>query len=116
MTQPRAVHWLLHQESMGMSDPSNCLDKRSGGIRPHICWFGEVPFELDRIFRALDECTVFMAVGPSGVGEPVARFVANGVAHRTTIHVGEEQPANASAFTECHLGKAGEVLPRLFDV
>jgi len=30
-----------------------------GGIRPHICWFGEVPFNLDRIFRALDECTIF---------------------------------------------------------
>src|ERR1035437_6122696 len=25
-----------------------------GRIRPHICWFGEVPFELDRIYRALD--------------------------------------------------------------
>jgi hypothetical protein len=22
------------------------------GIRPYIWWFGEVPFELDRIFRA----------------------------------------------------------------
>jgi NAD-dependent deacetylase len=28
-----------------------------GQIRPHICWFGEVPFELDRIYRALDRCT-----------------------------------------------------------
>jgi NAD-dependent protein deacetylase/lipoamidase len=41
-----------------------------GRIRPHICWFGEVPFELDRIFHALDECTVFMAIGTSGVVEP----------------------------------------------
>ena len=32
-----------------------------GGIRPHICWFGEVPFELDRIFHALEQCTLFMA-------------------------------------------------------
>ena len=87
-----------------------------GGIRPHICWFGEVPFELDRIFRALDECTVFMAVGTSGVVEPAASFVAHVAGHARTIYVGEEQPANASAFTECHLGKAGEVLPRLFDV
>src|SRR5215468_988568 len=39
--------------------------KCGGRIRPHICWFGEVPFELDRIFRALDECSVFMAVGTS---------------------------------------------------
>ena len=39
-----------------------------GRIRPHICWFGEEPFESDRIFRALDECTLFMAVGHIGCG------------------------------------------------
>ena len=84
-----------------------------GGIRPHICWFGEVPFDLDRIFRALDECTVFMAVGTSGVVEPAASFVAHVGGRARTIYVGAEEPANASAFTECHLGKAGEVLPDL---
>ncbi len=84
-----------------------------GRIRPHICWFGEVPFELDRIFRALDECTVFMAVGTSGVVEPAASFVAEVRGHARTIYVGAEEPANSSAFTECHLGKAGDALPQL---
>jgi NAD-dependent deacetylase len=86
-----------------------------GGIRPHICWFGEVPFELDRIFQALDECTVFIAVGTSGAVEPAAGFVAHVRGRAQTIYVGAEEPANASAFTECHLGKAGEVLPLLAD-
>jgi len=36
-------------------------------MRPHICWFGEVPFELERIYDALERCTIFMAVGTSGV-------------------------------------------------
>jgi NAD-dependent deacetylase len=40
-----------------------------GRFRPHICWFGELPFELDRIFRELDECTIFMAVGCRASGE-----------------------------------------------
>jgi NAD-dependent deacetylase len=84
-----------------------------GRIRPHICWFGEVPFELDRVFGTLDECTVFMAVGTSGVVEPAASFVAHVCGRARTIYVGPEEPANASAFTECHLGKAGEVLPDL---
>jgi NAD-dependent deacetylase len=84
-----------------------------GGIRPHICWFGEVPFELDRIFRALDGCTVFTAVGTSGVVEPAASFVAHVRSRARTIYIGEEQPANCSAFTERHLGKAGEILPEL---
>lgn len=82
-----------------------------GRIRPHICWFGEVPFELDRIFHALDRCTVFMAVGTSGVVEPAASFVAHVGGRARTIYIGPEEPANASSFSECHLGKAGEVLP-----
>jgi NAD-dependent deacetylase len=82
-----------------------------GRIRPHICWFGEVPFELDRIFRELDPCTIFIAVGTSGVVEPAASFVAHVGGRARTIYAGPEEPENASAFTECHLGKAGEVLP-----
>ncbi len=84
-----------------------------GRIRPHICWFGEVPFGLDRIYAALDECTVFMAIGTSGVVEPAASFVARVGGRARTIYVGPEEPANESSFTECHLGKAGEVLPDL---
>lgn len=85
-----------------------------GGIRPHICWFGEVPFELDRILRALDECTVFLAIGTSGVVEPAASFVAHVQRRARTIYVGPEEPANRGAFSECHFGMAGEVLAKLF--
>jgi NAD-dependent deacetylase len=73
-----------------------------------------MPFELDRIYEALDACTMFVAVGTSGVVEPAASFVAHVNARARTIYVGPENPANASSFTECYLGKAGEVLPNLF--
>lgn len=86
-----------------------------GRIRPHICWFGEVPFELNRISRALEACTVFIAVGTSGVVEPAASFVGQVADHARTIYVGPEEPANAASFRECYLGKAGELLPKLFD-
>lgn len=96
-------------------DPSTEIPRCEcgGRIRPHICWFGEVPFELESIFGALDQCTVFMAIGTSGVVEPAASFVAHVAGHARTIYVGPEEPANASAFTECRLGMAGEALPRL---
>lgn len=87
-----------------------------GRIRPHICWFGEVPFELARIFRALDGCTIFMAVGTSGVVEPAASFVARIRGGTRTIYVGPEEPANAFAFSDRYLGHAGDVLPTLFAV
>jgi NAD-dependent deacetylase len=84
-----------------------------GKIRPHICWFGEVPFEMDRIYEALDDCTLFLAIGTSGVVEPAASFVAHCRNRARTVYMGPEDPANRSAFNECYLGKAGEVLPGL---
>jgi NAD-dependent deacetylase len=86
-----------------------------GAIRPHICWFGEMPYELDSIAAALDPCTVFMAIGTSGVVEPAASFAARVLRHARTIYVGAESPANRALFTECYLGKAGEVLRDLLN-
>jgi NAD-dependent protein deacetylase/lipoamidase len=86
-----------------------------GRIRPHICWFGEVPFELDQIYEALGTSTLFVAVGTSGVVEPAASFVAQVHGRARTIYVGPEEPANASSITECYLGKAAEVLPELLE-
>jgi NAD-dependent deacetylase len=85
-----------------------------GRIRPHICWFGETPFHLDLIYDALENCTVFVAIGTSGVVEPAASFAAHVRRRGRTIYVGPEEPANKSCFTEAYLGKAGEVLPKLF--
>ena len=99
-------------------DPPAPLPRCACGsrIRPHICWFGEVPFELDRIFAALDRCTVFAAVGTSGVVEPAASFVAHVRGRARTYYVGPELPANASAFDRCFQGEAGTILPGLFSV
>ena len=81
-------------------------------IRPHICWFGEVPFEMDLILHQLGAASVVLVVGTSGVVEPAASFVRmvrrNGA---RTIYVGPEEPANREYFDELMEGKAGEVLP-----
>lgn len=54
-----------------------------------------------------------MAVGTSGVVEPAASFVAHVGGRVRTIYVGAEEPANATAYTEWLIGKAGEILPAL---
>jgi NAD-dependent deacetylase len=83
-------------------------------IRPHVCWFGEVPYKMDRIFAELDACTVLMTIGSSGVVEPAASFVRLARRHRAkTIYIGLEEPENRDWFDEVVLGKAGEVLPPL---
>ncbi|MGZ4813506.1 MAG: Sir2 family NAD-dependent protein deacetylase [Terriglobales bacterium] len=90
---------------------------RCGGrIRPHICWFGETPYEMDLIQLQLRRCTVFMAVGTSGVVYPAAAFAAQArsAAGARTYYVGPEEPANRSMFDECFQGPAGGLLPQLF--
>ena len=83
-------------------------------VRPHIVWFGEVPFGMDRIARALSECSIFVTIGSSGAVYPAAGFVASVRGQARTIYVGPEAPDNASSFDECRLGRATDVVPTLF--
>ena len=85
-----------------------------GRIRPHICWFGELPFGLEEIFASLNRCTVFVAIGTSGVVEPAASFVEQVSSRARTYYVGPELPANAAEFDQCFQEKAGMILPGLF--
>jgi NAD-dependent deacetylase len=87
-----------------------------GRIRPHIVWFGEIPFEMDRIQREIDRSTVMLVVGTSGAVYPAANFVRWAGARVRKYYIGPEEPMNAQAFTRLVLGNAGDVLPGLIDV
>jgi len=90
-----------------------------GRVRPHIVWFGEVPFFMDEIAAALASCDVFVTIGSSGAVYPAAGFVRAVRAKRPdakTVYVGPEMPENVHAFDECRLGKATEVVPSMFAV
>ncbi len=98
--------------------PRCCCGAR---IRPNIVWFGEVIMHLPFIARELERCTVLLVVGTSGLVQPAASFVhwagtGPGSTAIRTYYVGPEEPANASAFTDIFLGKAGELLPHLLAV
>lgn len=86
-------------------------------LRPHIVFFGEIPLDMDRIQREIDRCTVMVVIGTSGSVYPAANFV-NWARHNgaRSIYIGPERPLNAHAFTTIVEGKAGEVLPGLFQV
>ena len=83
-------------------------------IRPYVCWFGEVPFEMELILHQLGVATMVLTIGTSGVVEPAASFVRMARRNRAqTVYVGPEEPANRAFFDEVVEGKAGEVLPGL---
>jgi NAD-dependent deacetylase len=88
-----------------------------GRLRPHIVFFGEIPLEMDRIQAEIAKATLMVVVGTSGSVYPAANFVhwaRQGGAR--TVYVGPERPLNAHAFTNVVLGKAGAVMPGLFEV
>jgi NAD-dependent deacetylase len=87
-----------------------------GRIRPHIVWFGEMPFEMDRIQSEIDRATVMLVVGTSGAVYPAANFVRWAGPRVRKYYIGPEEPMNAQAFTRLVPGNAGLVLPGLFEV
>lgn len=89
-------------------------------IRPHIVWFGEVPFGLHPIKRKVQTCDAFITIGSSGAVYPAAGLVQE-IVYRvqngeqaTSIYVGPEAPDNAAHFDQCRLGSATQVVPGLF--
>ena len=45
-------------------------------LRPDVVWFGEMPYEMGRIYQALERCDLFVSIGTSGAVYPAA-----GLAH-----------------------------------
>ena len=86
----------------------------TGGLRPDIVWFGEMPYHMDAIGAALANCDLFIAIGTSGHVYPAAGFVEMAQsAGALTIEMNLEPSPNASAFDHCILGPAGTTVPKL---
>ena len=86
---------------------------KPGKLRPHVVWFGEMPFAMDEIYAALDRCALFMSIGTSGNVYPAAGFVhhvrVSGRAHSVELNL--EPSEGATLFAETVYGKASEVVP-----
>jgi NAD-dependent deacetylase len=83
-------------------------------VRPHIVWFGEIPLDMDAIYRKLNRATILLVVGTFGSVYPAAGLVNIANQQRTrTIYVGPEEPLNHQAFDDILLGTATEILPSL---
>ena len=110
---------LKNEERMDETDlENNFLDctccAEPSIVRPDIVWFGETPMHMDEIYEAVENCDCFIVIGSSGHVYPAADLVnVARSGNAKTILINYESPANAFAFDEIHLGKAGEILPDL---
>ncbi|MCP4317580.1 MAG: NAD-dependent deacylase [Hyphomicrobiales bacterium] len=88
----------------------------SGGMRPDVVWFGEMPYHMEKIHAALTQCDLFLSIGTSGNVYPAAGFVAEaGAAGAHTVELNLEPSAGISSFDEAIHGKATEVVPAYVD-
>ncbi len=88
----------------------------AGTLRPHIVWFGEMPFHLEEIGAAISRADLFASIGTSGNVYPAAGFVAWAKdAGAETVELNLEPSLGSSQFHDSRLGPAGEIVPAWVD-
>ncbi|HXG81648.1 MAG TPA: NAD-dependent deacylase [Sphingomicrobium sp.] len=84
-----------------------------GQVRPDIVWFGEMPYEMERIDEALQSCDLFVSIGTSGAVYPAAGFVqAARYCGAHTLEINLEPSQGSIFFAERRYGPAGVEVPK----
>jgi NAD-dependent deacetylase len=96
-----------------MGDGASCPScDATGQIRPDIVWFGEMPYEMDRIEDALRRCDLFVSIGTSGAVYPAAGFVQTArYCGARTLEINLEPSLGSHFFDESRIGKASVEVP-----
>ena len=81
-------------------------------LRPDVVWFGEMPYDMDRIYDALRGADLFVSIGTSGAVYPAAGFVreAREMGLRT-LELNLERSEGSYWFHETRQGRAGDLVP-----
>ncbi|MGE9271140.1 MAG: NAD-dependent deacylase [Verrucomicrobiales bacterium] len=81
-------------------------------LRPHVVWFGEIPFHLDWVERELGRADLFVSIGTSGRVYPAAGFVqAARDAGARTLELNLDPSEMSNLFDESRQGRASELVP-----
>lgn len=85
--------------------------RQVGTLRPDIVWFGEMPYFLDEIEMALQQASLFVAVGTSGVVYPAAGMVDVARSrHIPTIEFNIQKTEASPYFSETRVGPASQTV------
>ena len=98
------------REDVGLRDRCSACGQ-TGALRPHVVWFGEMPFQISEIYAALNEADLFVAIGTSSSVYPAAGFVSEARALGIrTCEINLEPSDNAEKFDERRYGLASEAV------
>ena len=89
---------------------------KTGGMRPDIVWFGEMPYRMEEIESALMDADLFAAIGTSGNVYPAAGFVRTArFAGARTIEFNNAGTAVSGFFEDHRVGPATVEVKRWVD-
>lgn len=89
-----------------------CPVCRAPTLRPDVVWFGEMPYQMGRIYHALETCDLFVSIGTSGAVYPAAGFVQEArAAGARTLELNLEPSGGSRSFQETRHGPASVLVP-----
>ena len=89
-----------------------CPVCRAPTLRPDVVWFGEMPYQIGRIYQALETCDLFVSIGTSGAVYPAAGFVQEArAAGARTLELNLEPSEGSRLFHETRHGPASVLVP-----
>lgn len=99
-----------------MIDRPPCPVCQAPTLRPDVVWFGEMPYQMGRIYSALEACDLFVSIGTSGAVYPAAGFVQEARANGArTLELNLEPSEGTAIFHEARHGPASQLVPAWVD-
>lgn len=102
--------------SEALPPESECPNCGTLALRPDIVFFGEMPYQMERIEAALAHADLFVSIGTSGAVYPAAGFVQTARHHgAATLEMNLEPSGGSHWFEESRMGPASALVPAWVD-
>jgi NAD-dependent deacetylase len=99
-----------------LGDRPACPGCGEQALRPDVVWFGEVPYGMEDVERALWEADLFVSIGTSGQVYPAAAFVHYALGRGAdTLELNLDASSGSTDFAQSRRGPASELVPAWVD-
>lgn len=93
-----------------------CAACGAPALRPDIVFFGEMPYQMERIEQAISRADLFVSIGTSGAVYPAAGFVRTARYRGAwTLELNLDPSEGSIFFDETRLGPASALVPAWVD-
>ena len=107
----QAVRW-----TGPLSPGAPCAGCHAPALRPDIVFFGEMPYQMERIERAIARADLFVSIGTAGAVYPAAGFVRTASHHGArTLELNLDPSAGSVYFDATRQGPASVLVPAWVD-